>query len=61
MKSTLGWKLKTAEIEDAVKRMERLKSLISCAMTNDLSTVNVTKGIKYRGDETQVLSELLIG
>jgi hypothetical protein len=36
VKSALTWKFAKSEVEDALKRMELLKSLISCALTNDL-------------------------
>jgi hypothetical protein len=36
IKSALMWKFTKLEVEDALKRMERLKSLIICALTNDL-------------------------
>jgi hypothetical protein len=36
IKSAMMWKLTKLEVEDALKRMERLKSLITCALTNDL-------------------------
>lgn len=34
--SVIRWQLTKREVEDALARMERLKSLINCAMTNDL-------------------------
>ena len=34
--SAMIWKFKKSEVEDALKRMERLKTLITCALTNDL-------------------------
>jgi len=36
VKTALTWKFTKSEIEDALQRMERLKSLIHCALTNDL-------------------------
>ena len=36
VKSALMWKFTKSEVEDALKRMERLKSLIQCALTEDL-------------------------
>ena len=36
IKSALMWKFTKSEVEDTLKRMERLKSLITCALTNDL-------------------------
>lgn len=36
VKSVLTWKLTKLEVEDALKRMERLKSLIQCALTADM-------------------------
>ena len=36
VKSALMWKFTQSEIEDALKRMERLKSLVQCALTGDL-------------------------
>ena len=36
VKSALTWKFTKSEVEDALKRMERLKSLIQCALTEDL-------------------------
>jgi hypothetical protein len=36
IKSALLWKFTKREVENALARMERLKSLISCALTNDL-------------------------
>ena len=35
IKSALTWKFTKSEIENALKRMERLKSLINCALTED--------------------------
>lgn len=35
-KSALTWKFTKSEIESALKRMERLKSLVNCALTGDL-------------------------
>jgi hypothetical protein len=39
VKSALLWKFTKKEMEVALARMERLKSLISCALTNDLMCV----------------------
>ena len=36
IKSGLTWKFTKAEVENALKRIERLKSLINCALTGDL-------------------------
>jgi hypothetical protein len=36
IKSALMWKLTKSQVEDALMRMERLKSLITCALANDL-------------------------
>ena len=36
IKSALVWKFTKSEVENALKRMERLKSLINCALTEDL-------------------------
>ena len=36
VKSALMWKFTKSEVEDALKQMERLKSLIQCALTEDL-------------------------
>lgn len=36
VKSVLTWKFTKLEVEDALKRMERLKSLIQCALTADM-------------------------
>ena len=36
IKSALMWKFTKSEVEDALERMERLKSFISCALTGDL-------------------------
>jgi hypothetical protein len=36
VKSALTWKFTKLEVEDALKRMERLKSLIQYALTEDL-------------------------
>ena len=36
IKSALMWKFSKSEVENALKRMERLKSLINCALTGDL-------------------------
>jgi hypothetical protein len=36
VKSALTWKFAKLEVEDALKQMERLKSLIQCALTEDL-------------------------
>ena len=39
IKSALLWKFTKKEVENALARMERLKSLINCALTNDLMYV----------------------
>lgn len=39
IKSVLLWKFTTKEVGDALARMERLKSLINLALTNDLRWV----------------------
>lgn len=39
IKSALLWKFTTKEVENALARIERLKSLINCALTNDLTCV----------------------
>ena len=36
VKSILTWTLTKTEVDNALARMERLKSLISCALNNDL-------------------------
>lgn len=36
IKSALKWKFTKSEVEDALEQMERLKSLINCALTGDL-------------------------
>ena len=36
IKSGLTWKFTKSEVENALKRIERLKSLINCALTGDL-------------------------
>ena len=36
IKSALMWNFAKLEVEEILKRMERLKSLITCALTNDL-------------------------
>ena len=36
IKSALTWKFTKSEVENALKRMEHLKSLIQCALTEDL-------------------------
>ena len=36
IKSVLMWKFTKAEVENALRRMERLKSLINCVLTGDL-------------------------
>ena len=36
IKSILTWTFTKTEIDNALERMERLKSLINCALTNDL-------------------------
>lgn len=36
IRSALLWKFTKPEVENALKRMERLKSLINCALTGDL-------------------------
>ena len=36
IKSGLTWKFTKAKVESALKRIERLKSLINCALTGDL-------------------------
>ncbi|KAK5202654.1 hypothetical protein LTR41_011600 [Exophiala xenobiotica] len=40
VKSALLWKFTKKEVEYALARMERLKTLISCALTNDLMTLS---------------------
>jgi hypothetical protein len=35
-KSVLKWKFTKSEVENALKQMERLKSLIQCALTGDV-------------------------
>ncbi|OQV10804.1 NACHT domain-containing protein isoform 2, partial [Cladophialophora immunda] len=40
VKSALLWKFTKKEVEDALARMERLKTLISCALTNDLMALS---------------------
>ena len=44
IKSTLLWKFTKKEVENALARMERLKSLVSCALTNDLVWVKLHGG-----------------
>jgi hypothetical protein len=44
IKSVLLWKFTKKEVENALARMERLKSLISCALTNDLLCVRLLRG-----------------
>ncbi|KIV93472.1 hypothetical protein PV10_04684 [Exophiala mesophila] len=39
VKSALMWKFTKSEVDDALKRMERVKSLIQCALTEDLFTL----------------------
>lgn len=41
IKSALLWKFTKKEVEDTLARMERLKSLINCALTNDLLYVGL--------------------
>ncbi len=36
MKSALTWKFTKQEVDNTLRRMERLKTLIQCALTNDL-------------------------
>lgn len=36
IKSALTWKFTKSEVENALKRIERLKSLINCALAEDL-------------------------
>ena len=36
IKAALTWKFTKSEVENALKRMERLKSLIQCALTEDV-------------------------
>lgn len=36
IKLALTWKFTRSEVDDALERMERLKSLINCALTGDL-------------------------
>lgn len=36
VKSALTWKFTKSEVEDALKRIERLKSLVNCALTEDV-------------------------
>ncbi|KAK4936029.1 hypothetical protein LTR10_023024 [Elasticomyces elasticus] len=40
VKSALLWKFTKKEVKDALARMERLKTLISCALTNDLMALS---------------------
>ncbi|EXJ68500.1 uncharacterized protein A1O5_08293 [Cladophialophora psammophila CBS 110553] len=42
LKSALWWKFTKKEVEDVLARMERLKSLINCALTNDLFALSKT-------------------
>jgi hypothetical protein len=44
IKSALLWKFTKKEVENALARMERLKSLINCALTNDLMCVQLLRG-----------------
>ena len=37
IKSALMWNFTKSEVEEVLKRMERLKSLITCALTTDLT------------------------
>ena len=37
VKSALMWKFTKPQVDDALRRMERLKSLVLCALTKDLS------------------------
>lgn len=39
IKSALRWTFTKKEVENALRRIERLKSLINCALTNDLMWV----------------------
>lgn len=39
IKSALWWRFTKKEVDNALARMERLKSLVSCALTNDLMCV----------------------
>ncbi|KAK5288811.1 hypothetical protein LTR99_011281, partial [Exophiala xenobiotica] len=39
-KAALLWKFTKKEVEDALARIERLKLLINCALTNDLMCVH---------------------
>jgi hypothetical protein len=45
IKAALLWKFTKKEVENALARMERLKSLISCALTNDLTYVPLLCGL----------------
>jgi hypothetical protein len=36
IKSALMWKFTKSQVDEALQRMERLKSLITCALANDL-------------------------
>ena len=36
VKSALMWKFTKTQVEDALQRMERLKTLVQCALTGDL-------------------------
>ncbi|KIW90080.1 uncharacterized protein Z519_09511 [Cladophialophora bantiana CBS 173.52] len=42
LKSALWWKFTKKEVEDVLARMERLKSLINCALMNDLIALSKT-------------------
>jgi len=44
IKSILLWKFTKKEMQDALTRMEQLKSLINCALTNDLIYVLLHRG-----------------
>jgi hypothetical protein len=46
IKSVLLWKFTKKEVENALARMERLKSLINCALTNDLLCVRLLQRYK---------------
>ncbi|KIX08660.1 uncharacterized protein Z518_03317 [Rhinocladiella mackenziei CBS 650.93] len=59
IKSALSWKFTKKEVGNAVARMERLKSLISCALTNDLMYVQLLRGCERPLTKESTLSKAI--
>ncbi|KIX05451.1 uncharacterized protein Z518_06323 [Rhinocladiella mackenziei CBS 650.93] len=66
VKSILLWKLSKKEVENTLSRIERLKSLINCALTNDLTTLSKAihddvVAIKEQNEKLQSSTEAIHG